>query len=77
MKLSLAIVLILILLTLSTGAETSDNSASRTVTAVKDTPLLSTCKGKDETCSDDDDCCGSLCCFRVYGCQLAYMPCLP
>nr|ATF27400.1 conotoxin [Conus andremenezi] len=71
MKLSLAIVLILMLLSLSTGAETSDNRASRTIT------LLSTCKGKDETCSYDDDCCGSLCCFRVYGCQLAYVPCLP
>nr|AMP44662.1 conotoxin [Conus betulinus] len=78
MKLSLAIVLILMLLSLSTGAETSDNRASGSTTALRDRLLgpkawIWMCQGKGERCSDDDDCCGWLCCVGV--CSMSVVGC--
>nr|ATF27402.1 conotoxin [Conus andremenezi] len=78
MKLFLAIVLILMLLSLSTGAETSDNHASRSTIALRDRLLHPNrqwgCRRRYRRCSHDNDCCGSLCCARV--CTLMYAPCL-
>nr|AXL95629.1 conotoxin precursor superfamily I3 [Conus ermineus] len=76
MKLSLAIVLILMLLSLSTGAETSDNHASRSATALRDRllgPKTWSCQWQGETCSHHHDCCGSLCCAG--SCVMTIIPC--
>nr|D2DGD3.1 RecName: Full=Conotoxin Ca11a; AltName: Full=Ca11.1; Flags: Precursor [Conus caracteristicus]ACU30040.1 conotoxin 11.1 [Conus caracteristicus] len=79
MKLVLAIVVILMLLSLSTGAEMSDNHASRSATARRDrhlSPKAWPCGGVRASCSRHDDCCGSLCCFGTStGCRVAVRPC--
>nr|ATF27398.1 conotoxin [Conus andremenezi]ATF27399.1 conotoxin [Conus andremenezi] len=74
MKLFLAIVPILMLLSLSTGVETSDNSASRTVTAALFSPWLWGCSTLGEQCSIHSDCCGDLCCSGVQ-CSMTYVSC--
>nr|ATF27397.1 conotoxin [Conus andremenezi] len=77
MKLFLAIVPILMLLSLSAGAETSDNRASRTVTAAIDWlfgPWSWTCSTLGEQCSIHSDCCGDLCCSGVQ-CSMTYVSC--
>nr|DAZ86703.1 TPA_inf: conotoxin precursor I3 [Conus judaeus] len=76
MKLFLAIVVILMLLSLSTGAETSDNRA-RSVTALRDRllrPKSSVCQESGDPCSNHRDCCGSLCCDRE--CYNGFEPCI-
>nr|AXL95386.1 conotoxin precursor superfamily I3 [Conus ermineus] len=76
MKLFLAIVLILMLLSLSTGAETSDNHASRSATALRDRllgPKALTCRVRGERCTDDNDCCGWFCCAGA--CFFTFLPC--
>nr|AMP44663.1 conotoxin [Conus betulinus] len=79
MKLSLAIVLILMLLSLSTGAETSDNRASGSTTALRDRllgPKAWRCQELGERCSDHDDCCGWLCCAWPHGgCAVSFVGC--
>nr|D2DGD4.1 RecName: Full=Conotoxin Ca11b; AltName: Full=Ca-24; AltName: Full=Ca11.2; Flags: Precursor [Conus caracteristicus]ACU30041.1 conotoxin 11.2 [Conus caracteristicus] len=76
MKLVLAIVVILMLLSLSTGAEMSDNHASMSANALRDRllgPKALLCGGTHARCNRDNDCCGSLCCFGT--CISAFVPC--
>uniref|UniRef100_A0A0C9S5V4 Ctr_9_T conopeptide n=2 Tax=Conus tribblei TaxID=101761 RepID=A0A0C9S5V4_CONTD len=63
MKLFLATVLILMLLYLSTGAETSDNRASRSATELRDMLLRpKRCQTQYENCWKNSQCCEELCC---------------
>nr|ATF27607.1 conotoxin [Conus praecellens] len=69
MKLFLAIVLILMLLSLSTGAERSDNHASRSATALRDRllhPKSWGCRETNEICFNSSNCCRDLSCFVIY-----------
>nr|D2DGD5.1 RecName: Full=Conotoxin Ca11.3; Flags: Precursor [Conus caracteristicus]ACU30042.1 conotoxin 11.3 [Conus caracteristicus] len=79
MKLVLAIVVILMLLSLSTGAEMSDNHASRSATALRDrllSPKASICYGTGGRCTKDKHCCGWLCCGGPsVGCVVSVAPC--